>query len=89
MHPFQYKSGIGAVTLGLSQFVGREIEFEGKGLDVTTVLDRVMGLAVYLIERGALIADGDTVGVSETERMEVKYAASRRLAGIPVLLATA
>lgn len=89
MHPFQYDSGIGAVTLGLSQFVGREIEFEGKGLDVTIVLDRVMGLAAYLIERGALVADGDTFGVNDTERMTVKHATSRRLAGMPVLLATA
>jgi hypothetical protein len=67
--------------------VGREIELEGNGLDLEAVVTRVWGLAAYLIDRGAVIADGDTFGLSATERLKVRHAVSHRYPGLAVLLA--
>src|SRR5215510_993672 len=89
IHPFRYDSGIGAVTSGLSWFIGREIEFEGGAVDLSNVVNKVAGLAVYLIERGTAIGDGDTCGGGETERMKVHHIISRRFSGLPVLFVTA
>jgi hypothetical protein len=49
-----YRSGktIGAYTVGLSAFTGREIEFEVDGLDQHTVTVRVAQLSAYLIGNG-------------------------------------
>lgn len=49
-----YRSGkiIGAYTVGLSAFTGREIEFEVDGLDQHTVTARVAQLSAYLIGNG-------------------------------------
>jgi hypothetical protein len=89
IHPFRYDVGIVAVTDGLSSFVGREIEFEGGGLDPATVIHKVAGFAAYLVERGSVIPDGHTFGASQTERFTVHHTTSRRFSGLPVLLATA
>ncbi|OPY95847.1 hypothetical protein A5906_07745 [Bradyrhizobium sacchari] len=50
-----YRSGktIGAFTVGLSAFTGREIEFEVDGLDQHTVAIRVAQLSAYLIGNGS------------------------------------
>ncbi|KYK46378.1 hypothetical protein A1D31_32265 [Bradyrhizobium liaoningense] len=49
-----YRSGktIGAYTVGLSAFTGREIEFEVDGLDQDTVTARVAQLSAYFIATG-------------------------------------
>jgi uncharacterized protein DUF4261 len=86
IHPFRYGSTIVAVTFGLGSFVGREIEFEGKGLDLPSVINRVAGLAVYMIERGSVIPNGHTFGADERERLQIHHTASRRFSGLPVLL---
>jgi hypothetical protein len=75
--PFPSGQTIGAITVGLSSFVDREIEFEMDGMDRPTVIDRVAGLALYLIEHGTVIKDGDTIGVSQTNRIKVHYRTSR------------
>jgi hypothetical protein len=36
----------------------------------------------------AIIRDGDTFGVSEAERLQVRHVTSQRVAGLPVFLAT-
>jgi hypothetical protein len=60
-HPFglwmdivKFISGhtIGAYTIGLSDFIGREIEFDVDGVDRATVVERVADLASYLIAHG-------------------------------------
>jgi hypothetical protein len=84
--PFRSGAMNGAVTKGLSAFVGREIEFESGKLDLPTVMDKVEGLAVYLVEYGAVIKDGHTFGVDERERFKVRYENSARFPGLPVLL---
>jgi hypothetical protein len=77
-----------AVTIGLTSFVDREIEFEIGRLDPEDVLGKVAGLAAYLIEHGNVVKDGDTVGGSETERIKIRHALSRRIGGMPVLRVT-
>jgi hypothetical protein len=66
IHPFRYDSGVGAVTTAV------EIEFEGERLGQPDIINKVGGLAAYLIERG-MIDDGD----SETERLKARPSASR------------
>jgi hypothetical protein len=88
IYPFRDGALIGAVTYGLASFVGREIELEGNGADLSNIIDKVAGLTAYLIERGEVIPDGHTFGGSETERLALRHATSRRFANLPVLLAT-
>lgn len=86
--PFRSETGIGAVTMGVSAFAGREIEFETDKLGLRTLLERVNGLAVYLIEHGAVIKDGDTVGSDEHEHITARHKISERFEGLPVLSCT-
>lgn len=83
--PIRTGAGMEAITIGLSSYIEREIEYEVGRLEPSDVLNNVAGLAVYLIEHGNVLNDGDTIGGSETERIEVKHAASARRGGIPVL----
>jgi hypothetical protein len=70
--------GIEAITIGLSSFVNREIEFEVDRLSPSDVLNKVAGLATYLIEHGSVIKDGDTFGGSGAERIKINHATSTR-----------
>jgi hypothetical protein len=83
--PARTASGMDAVTIGLSSFVGREIEFEIGQLNPSNALSQVAGLAGYLIEHGNVIKDGDTFGGSKAERIRVRHAVSKRLGGAPIL----
>ncbi|WP_256809422.1 DUF4261 domain-containing protein [Bradyrhizobium sp. Bra64] len=83
--PFRSEAGIGAVTVGLSAFAGREIEFETHKLTLAALMDKVDGLAVYLIEHGLVVKDGDTFGGNIRERFRVRYKNSQRFDGLPVL----
>lgn len=86
--PFRSKWGIGAVTMGLSAFVEREIEFETSKLTLAALIEKVAGLAVYLIEHGHVIKDGDTFGGDARERIKVRYKNSDQFGGMPVFLCT-
>jgi len=76
-------SGFDAVTIGLSNFTGREIEYE-VGADSSGVLAKVAGFAAYLVEHGSQVKDGHTFGGSEAERIKIRDGRSRRLGGAPV-----
>src|SRR4051812_27874613 len=83
--PFRSGAMLGAVTMGLSGFVGREIEFETANWDIGNVLEKVAGLAAYLIEYGDVVRDGHTIGCSQEERLTVRHTTSTRFPGLPVL----
>jgi len=53
------------------------------------MIDKVAGLAVYLVEHGAVVKDGDTFGGDEQERITARYRTSERFEGLPVLFCTA
>jgi hypothetical protein len=70
--------------MGLSAFVGREIEFVSGKLTLSALFDKVAGLAVYLIEHGSVVKDGDTIGASVSERIQVRHRNSDAFGGLPV-----
>lgn len=83
--PFRSVHGIGAVTIGLAPFAEREIEFETHKLTLPALIDKVDGLAVYLVEHGLVVKDGDTFGVDQQERFKARYTNSDRFGGLPVV----
>lgn len=83
--PFRSETGIGAVTMGLSAFAEREIQFETHKLPLATLMSKVDGLAVYLVEHGPVVKDGDTFGGDARERFSVRYKNSDQFGGLPVL----
>lgn len=82
--PFRSDAGIGAMTMGLSAFVELEIQFETHTLTLAALMDKVAGLAVYLIEHGLVVKDGDTFGGDARERFTVRYKNSDAFNGLPV-----
>jgi hypothetical protein len=49
------------------------------------MITRLTGLCEYLIVKGLVIKDGETVGTSEDERIRVRYTTSRMQPGTPIL----
>jgi Domain of unknown function (DUF4261) len=84
--PFRSARGVGAVTMGLTAFVGREIEFETSSLPLAAIIEKVTGLAVYVIQHGPVLKDGDTFGGDAHERITVRHKNSDRFNGMPVFL---
>jgi len=76
---------LAAVTQGLQPFVGREIEFQPSTLPPVTVAQKVVGACIYLLSKGPVLKDGDTLGISEEERIRVAYADQGHRPGIPVM----
>jgi hypothetical protein len=87
--PLRTATGGDVITLGLSFFIGREIEYEVGSVALHDVLTNVAGLSAYLIEHGDVIKDGDTIGGSETERITVRDAVSSHIPGMKILRITA
>lgn len=65
---------VGCVTRGLHELVGREIEFEPAMLAPADVAQRVLGAAHLLLFGPKEIKDGDTIGISSSERILVRHA---------------
>ena len=86
--PFRSQKGIGAVTMGLSAFADREIEFDSSRLALGALIEKVAGLVVYLIEHGRVLRDGDTFGHDARDRIAVRYKNSDQFNGMPVFLCT-
>jgi hypothetical protein len=90
MHPFRDPGTprAGVVTTGLRKFIGREIELEGQVSQLKTLLTTAAGLITYLVQNGADIRDGDTIGGSASERIPVRLTESRRFKDLPVIAAS-
>jgi hypothetical protein len=78
------KNRVGVITIGLQNFVGREIEMEAAESASLDLLNKVYGFANYLLQHGATVRDGDTIGSSANERFMIRLAESRRIPGLPV-----
>jgi hypothetical protein len=78
----------GMATFGLVAFTGYELEFEPVHLPPGEIGKRVYFLAKYLIERGPVIRDGETVGLSEREKIRVRADDSRRMPGTKIMRLT-
>jgi len=64
---------VGIYTLGMRQFGLMEIEIDRCSMGPGEIFDFVSNLAHYLIQSGPVIADGNTVGGSEDERILVRH----------------
>jgi hypothetical protein len=76
---------VAIMTTGLKIFIGREIEFLPTPLPPVAVAQRVIGTAEYLIVNGLIVNDGDTIGVSPSERIRVRFADRGQRPDVPVL----
>jgi Domain of unknown function (DUF4261) len=72
------------VTTGLAQFELMELEFVPSLLDAQTLMDRAFNIAHYLLDHGAVLSDGHTIGTSADERFRVRHGASQRPDHAPV-----
>jgi len=67
---------IGLYTLGMRQFGLMDIEVDRCKMDLEELFEFVANIAHYLIQSGPVIADGNSVGRSEEERILVHHRAS-------------
>ncbi len=85
----QYGQGLtAAFTNGLLPFIGRELEFAPTRLSLAEIAQRLYGLSEELMKRGLYLSHGDTVGISETEKITVAFGDVGQRAGIPVISLT-
>lgn len=64
---------IGLYTLGMRQFGLMEIEVDRCRMELEDLFEFVSNIAHYLVQSGPVIADGNTVGGSEDERILVRH----------------
>jgi len=64
---------LGLYTLGMKQFGLMEIEVDRCRMSLQDLFEFVSNLAHYLIQSGPVIADGNTVGGSEDDRILVRH----------------
>lgn len=76
---------LAVVTTGLAPFVGREIEFQPAPLPPAVIAERVLGTIVYLLMNGPVLNDGDTLGVSESERIRTRHRPSGQRPNLPIM----
>jgi hypothetical protein len=76
---------LACLTTGLRPFVGRELEFLPAPLPPVTIAQRLIGTCQYLIANGLVLGDGETLGISQSERIRVRHAAQGQRPGVPVL----
>lgn len=65
-----------ASTRGMGEFGLREIESKESRIDGRNFYRYVIGLSMYLIEKGAIIKDGETFGESPKQNIRVRLAPS-------------
>lgn len=82
--PFKSVESIGALTVGLFSFIGRDIECDLPGMALPDLVGKIALIACQLIARSQEIKDGEVFAVSATERFTVHHDISRFNA-VPVL----
>ncbi|WP_298961210.1 DUF4261 domain-containing protein [uncultured Roseibium sp.] len=76
---------IGFVTEGLQPFIGREIQFEPGALSPQDTASRVLNISHYLLAQGPVLRDGETLGISETEKIRIRHRPEGAQPGVPIL----
>jgi Domain of unknown function (DUF4261) len=64
-------------TIGMRDFEKMEIETESS-LPLDKTFDLVRKFGSYILSSGAVVKDGDTIGLTETQKIKVSYARSFR-----------
>jgi hypothetical protein len=78
----------GVMTTGLVPFFGYEIEFEPAAVPMMTIAERLLGTLQYLFAQGPVLKDGETLGISNTERIRIARLPETVRPGIPVMKLT-
>ena len=63
-------------TSGLEEFGHMEIEVAHSRQDPRALIDRVFNVALYVLDKGAVLQDGETIGASEEEKIEISHVPS-------------
>jgi hypothetical protein len=68
-------------TTGLADLELMELTFPQAALDGQTLMDRAFNIAHYLLDHGAVLEDGHTIGTSAQEKFRVTHVPSLRDSG--------
>ena len=63
-------------TSGLEEFGQMEIEVAGSKLDPRELIDRVFNMVLYILGKGVVLQDGETIGTSENEKIKITHETS-------------
>lgn len=92
MNPFEDRrtSTVGVITVGLRNFIGREIEMEGRDEDWYLLQQTAGDLAMYFLQDGVEVKDGETFSNPDYEdvRIPMRFRNSPRYEGVPVIAIT-
>ena len=77
---------LGVWAMGLDRFIGRDVEFVPKPLAAYQMFNALAAAANWLLLKGPVFEDGDTCGISETERIRVRHRDRGVMVQTPILL---
>ncbi|WP_157755517.1 hypothetical protein [Neomegalonema perideroedes] len=77
--------GCGAVTRGLTPFVGRELQIHPCPLEAAALRRRLTDMALPLIHSGIGFQDGATIALSSGDRFQARHLVASPLTGEPVV----
>ena len=73
---------LGVVLRGLRPFIGRDLRLEATHPAEPAILaQRALSVAQYIMESGATLADGDTIGISADESIRIRLVGAAGEAG--------
>ncbi len=87
-NPFQRDGKPGVLTLGLANFVEREIEMVGGAAQIGQVVSNALDISRYLLVNGPVLNDGNTMDIGPA-KMRVRHLNSKAFNGLPVLASEA
>ena len=67
------RHGLTLFTSGMAEFGLMEIEAQNARCSHAEMLERVFGLATYLITKGPVINDGETMGLTATDKVGINH----------------
>jgi hypothetical protein len=89
MDPFEDKATttVGVITVGLRNFIGREIEIEGRDEDWDLLQQTAGNLALYFLGDDVTVEDGETFSNPDYEDVKIpmRFRDSARYEGVPVI----
>jgi len=92
MDPFEDETTatVGVITVGLRNFIGREIEMEGRDEDWDLVQQTAGNLALYFLGDDVTVEDGETFSNPDYEDVKIpmRFLDSSRYEGVPVIAIT-
>jgi hypothetical protein len=75
---------VNVCTVTVMPFVSREIEFMPSTLAPPVIADRILGASQLLIIKGPILREGETLGISNNERIRAHLADRGQRPNVPV-----